>query len=251
MKTELVDVKKGATWQNIYDTLWHIATVRYVTREQLKNAFPEKVWRKKCVTPKKLNILIEKQFLNQFENGALTLTAKGLKLLKEYSNYNSNIIRLPQGKGEKDTLYNTNVLLQAIQLPDFYALFYPEFYENKTDNQPFLVPDGALVLKREQKAKLIFLEIEREKPDWQNHLEDKKWKYEVLAEKKETWQVWWWNSCKKIKLMHCPINEFGFTVWCIGNKLLTHDWSGWEFDTRISEQVVNSPQLASQRYLYD
>ena len=102
MKAELADVKKGATWQNIYDTLWHIATVRYVTREQLKKAFPEKVWRKKCVTPKKLNLLVEKQFLKQLDNGALTLTAKGLKLLKEYSAYNTEIIKLPQGKGERE-----------------------------------------------------------------------------------------------------------------------------------------------------
>jgi len=233
LKAELADVKKGATWQNIYDTLWHIATVRYVTRDQLKKAFPNKVWRKKIATPKKIGILLKKHFLNQSENEALTLTAKGLKLLKEYSNYNTSILKLAQGKGEKDTLYNTDVFLQAFKLDDFYTLFYPEFYENKTDSQPFLIPDGAVVLKRDNLAKLIFLEIEREKPDWETHIQGKRWKYETIAEREETWSEWWKESCGLLKIKHCSIKDFGFVIWCIGKYRPENHWSGWYFNTKV------------------
>ena len=229
MKADLEEVKKGATWQNIYDTLWHIGTVRYVTREQLKGAFSDRVWCKKCVTPKKIQILADRNFINQSDNGALTITAKTTQLLKNYSNYNTDIIKLPQGKGERDTLYNAETLLQAIKLPNFYALFYPEFYEKPTDRQPFLIPDGALVLRKEDKAKLIFLEIEKKKPDWENHMKGKKWKYETIAEREETWLEWWKGWCLLLKLNHCSINKFGFNVYCVGEFKDKENWKGWFF----------------------
>lgn len=227
MKTELFELKQGATWQNIFDTLWHIATVRYVSLDQLKNAFFEQVWAKKCATPKKINILIEKGFLNISENGVLTASHKAVTFLRDYSSYNTDIIKLPLGKGERDTLYNTDVLLQAVKNPDFYALFYPDFYEDSHDQQPFLIPDGALILRKENKGRLIFLEIEREKPNWENYLKEKKWKYEAIAERQSTWSQWWLNWSRLLKLNHCPMDEFGFVVWCIGD--FRAEWRGWEF----------------------
>ena len=123
------------------------------------------------------------------------------------------------------------MLFQAVKLPDFYALFYPEFYENKTDSQPFLIPDGALVLKRDSQAKLVFLEIEKKKPDWEKHLEGKRWKYEKIAEREETCSIWWRHWCNLLKLNQCSFNEFGFVVLCIGE--LKEDWHGWEFKKAI------------------
>ena len=227
MKSELADIKKGATWQNIYDMLWHIATVRYASYKQIKEVFKDTVWCKKCITPKKLEILAEKGFLKKSDNRVLSVTPKAIEFLKAYSDYNTDIIKLPLGKGERDTTYNAEVLLRIMRLPEFFALFYSEFYENAGDNQPFLIPDGVLVLQKKGKAKLAFLEIERKKPDWEGHLSGKKWKYEKIAERPETWSHWWRGWCRLLNISHCPIEEFGFMVWCVGE--FKADWPGWRF----------------------
>lgn len=227
MKHELAEIKKGATWQNIYDCLWVIGTVRYVSKRQLGAHFRDAVWYKKIASRKKLDILVQKGFLKQSPEEVLSLTPKGVTLLAEYSDYNTKIIKIAQGDGKRDSLYNTDVLLQVIQLPDFYALLYPVFYEKKKDDQPFLIPDGAVVFKKESQAKLVFVEIERKKSDWQGHLQTKRVKYKAIAEKEETWSGWWWSACSDLGINHCRRKDFGFTVWCIGD--FKEDWEGWEF----------------------
>jgi len=226
MDSSLEEIKKGASWQNIYDVLWHIGTVRYVTSDLLKKHYPQSVWRKKIVTPSKINKLIEQGYLNHGTNDVLMITQKSVDLLDQYSKYNAGIIKLPSGKGERDTLYNSEILLQVLQLPWFFALFYPSFKYNSTEHQPFLIPDGVLLLRNGEKAKLIFLEIENKKPKWQQHLQGKQWKYEALA-KKETTYEWWCFMCEKLKIKSCTLNDFGFTVWCIGE--FQTDWYGWQF----------------------
>ena len=227
MEADLKEIQDGATWQNIYDLLWHIATVRYASYNQLFEVNKHKVWRKKIGTKNKLNRLADKGYLKKNENLAFSVTPKAVALLKTYSDYNTDIIKLPLGKGERDTLYNAQVLLRIMCLPEFFAVFYSEFYEKPGDNQPFLIPDGVLVLQKKGKAKLVFLEIERKKPDWEGHLSGKKWKYEKIAERPETWTKWWRKWCRLLNISHCPIDEFGFTVWCIGD--FTADWPGWRF----------------------
>ena len=71
------------------------------------------------------------------------------------------------------------------------------------------------------------MEIERKKPDWQNHLEDKRWKYTAIAEKQETWADWWKSECRNLNLNHCRMENFGFTVWCVGE--FEEEWPGWDF----------------------
>jgi len=93
MKNELKEIKKGTTWQNIYDALWHIATVRYATYKQMKGVFPDAIWRGKCITPKKINILVREKYLQQSDNGVIAITSKALEFLKNYSNYNTDIIK--------------------------------------------------------------------------------------------------------------------------------------------------------------
>lgn len=228
MKAELKPLKgEGRTWENFYHALWVIATVRYVTRQQLKTAFPKAVWCNKCVSPKILSGLAEKGFLSITEEEVLTATPKAIELLRSFSGYNTDIIRPAEGKGEGDALQKAEVFLRLLKLPDFYALFYPEFRKTPRDDQPFLVPDAALVLKRENKARLIFLEVERKKSNWQAHLEGKRQKYEVLAQDIMTWSEWWRSWCELLKLRVCPAEEFGFSVWCIGEP--KYGWEGWRF----------------------
>lgn len=227
MQNELEEIKKGATWQNIYDCLWTIATVRYVTRQQLTKHFPDAVWQKKIATKNKLEALAQKEFLEQSPDGVLMVTRKAVRLLKDYSDKNYEIIKLPKGVGQRDSVYNADVLLRIIQMPDYYALFYPVFHESKKDDQPFLIPDGAVIFKKNNMAKLVFLEIENEKPEWRDYLEAKRRKYDVIAGRLETWSEWWSNQCQKLRIRQCIQTEFGFSVWCIG-KFKT-DWAGWNF----------------------
>ena len=231
MQDELEEIKKGATWQNIYDCLWVIATVRYVTRQQMAKHFPDAVWRQKIATKNKLELLVQKGFLRQSADGVYVASSKAYKFLREHSGKNCQIIKLPSGTGERDSVYNSDQLLRIIQLPDFPVLFYPVFYKNKKDDQPFLIPDGAVVFKKDNMAKLIFLEIEMPKPDWQNYLEKKRWKYNLIARRPETWSEWWKAQCEKLGVGHCTFEEFGFTVWCVGD--VKADWPGWIFSSDI------------------
>ena len=232
MKEELRDIKKGATWQNLYETLYHIATVRYCTAELLKDAFPKAVWRRKCATPKKLKAMVESGYLRQSETGAIMITKKAINFLEKYSDHNIDIIKLAQGEGDKDTLYNAGIFLQLIQLPDFHALFFPEFYETPSDKHLWLIPDAALLLKKKQKAKLIFIEIEQPKPDWEKHLWGKKQKYDCLSSDKKTWSDWWQNWCKLLNINLCSMDNFGFLIWCIGGK--DYGWPGWRFTDKTN-----------------
>lgn len=241
MKNELEVIRKGATWQNLYDAFWHIGTCRYATYAQLKKAFKSKTWFGKILTieskgkPPKIPQLKKMGYINHFDNDVLCLTDKGLECLKIYSDYNTDIIKIPTGSGDKDQIFNAETLTRAIQRPDFFALFYPEsdFYLNPKDHQPFLIPDGALLLKKENKMKLVFLEMENKKSDWYNHVEKKRWKYETIAERESTWSEWWRGWCEKLKINHCPVDEFSFTVWCIGEFKPATDWPGWVFKEKI------------------
>lgn len=227
MNSELQDLIKGRTWRNIYDLFWTIGILRYVSYGQLKSSFPDRVWRSKCATPKILQKLAEREFLNITDEWVLTITKKSLEFLANYSFYNTEILSLPSGTGSKESLYNTEVLLKLIQLPDFFAVFYPSFYEHPDDTHPFLIPDGALVFKRNSLIKLIFLEIERKKPNWEEHIRGKRPKYETIASDYRTWDDWWRKWCSKLKLDVCPLEEFCFTVWCIGE--FEANWEGWQF----------------------
>lgn len=227
MKQELEDIIKGRNWSNLYDFLWVAATVRYTTYQQLKSAFPDELWRTRFATPDQITRLAGKGYLNLTEEGVITVTSKALDFLKTYSTKNIDIIKLPRGQGKKESLTRAEVFLRIIKEHKPYALFYPEFKKNPKDTKSFLVPDGAVVLKKENQAKLVFLEVESEKPNWQDHLEGKKYKYELLAQDVRTWSNWWRHWCKRLHLRHCSVEEFGFTVWCFGEWMA--DWEGWEF----------------------
>lgn len=232
MLDELKEIQKGATWKNIYDCLWTIATVRYVTRQQLAKYFPDAVWQKKIATKGKLETLVKKGFLEQSPDGVLVATRKAVGLLKDFSEKNYRILKLPRGIGQRDGVTNTDELLQVMRLPGFYALFYPVFRENKNDDQPFLIPDGAVVFKKDNLARLVFLEIERPKPEWHGYLEEKRRKYDMIADRVETWSEWWRDQCEKLGLHHCEREAFGFQVWCVGE--FQSNWPGWVF--RLQEE---------------
>jgi hypothetical protein len=239
LKAELEPIKGGAarTWKNFYDLFWVVATLRYVTQKQLAAGFPDEVWRKKCGTPKVIKALAEKGFLLVNQSGAITAKAKAVDCLSRFAEpeypgkYNTQIIKLAGGSGDRDGIYNAEVLIKALKHPLFYALFYPDFYERESDQQPFLIPDAALVLKKEDKAKLVFLEIESQKSAWERYLSEKRRKYEAIAKDYRTFDEWWRTWCGRLGFKLCPVEEFGFEVWCLGK--FRADWQGWQFKEEL------------------
>ena len=251
MRDELKSIKKGYTWRDMFFALWHVATVKYVTAGQLKKYYPDNLWRRKCGTEGKLDLFVSVGLLRRRDNGVYTATPKTIEFLRselkiwkeerkaknelaewrdEELLYNPDIIELGTGEGKKDTLYNSDVLLQAMKRRDFLAVFYHTFSDSK--GSPWLTPDGVMLLRRKNKLILIFLEIEKEKPLWRDHIEGKKWKYEKLAQEEWIWSHWWRNKCEQLKINHCGKEEFGFSVWCIGD-IRQDDWHGWDFRSEI------------------
>lgn len=249
MRTELRTIKQGFNWRDIFFALWHVATVRYVTPKQLRTHFPKNSWRIKCGTEGKLSTFAKKGLLQKTATGVYTAKPKTVDFLRRELHlwkedlvekgdfkkdtwrdierkYNPEIISLGRGEGQKDMLYNTDVFLSLLKQNDFFALFYPIF--TNLQGRPFLIPDGAILLKKKNKARLIFLEVEKKKPDWQGHIQKKKTKYEIIAQDDKSWSSWWKSQCELFGIKYCNREEFGFSVWCIG-EIQPENWLGWEF----------------------
>ena len=251
MRDELRSIRKGYTWRDLFVLLWHVATVRYVIPSELKKHFPDALWRKKCGTAGKLDLFASVGLLNKSEIGVYRATQMTINFLEselrireeelstkgesqkwreEELRYNPDIISLGKGTGQRDTLSNTEVFLEAIQRRDFFALFYDCFSDKK--GSPWLTPDGIMLMRRKGRLGLVFLEIEKKKPEWKDHLEEKRLKYEALAYREWLWSHWWKNKCRLLKIKQCDKEEFGFNVWCIGD--ITQDnWDGWQFKRSI------------------
>lgn len=214
--SDLTDIVKGSSFSQLFQLLWTLGTVKYATKEQLNSV------NSKLATKKKLEKLASADYLS-VRNNVFKITRKTLHLLK-VQGYNTAIIpRKLTGEGDINEINNTSVFLQALKLTDFHALFYPHF--------KYLIPDACLFLKKEDKGKLVFLEIERPKPDWANYLEDKRDKYIRLAEDQEIYDIWWKEWARKLKLEMCQQEEFYFSVWCVGQ--IRREWHGWKFKEKI------------------
>ncbi len=239
MRAELSPVKGGParTWKNYYDLFWTIATLRYVTPKQLAAGFKDEIWRRKCATLKQLKALADLGYLEISPTGMIKATAKSVKFLAQYAEpeypgeYDVQRIKLPSGTGERDAEYNTDALIKIMKKPDFYAVFYPEFYERPGQAQAFLIPDAAVVWRKEHLAKLVFLEVERQKPAWKEYLLQKRRKYETVARDTRTYDEFWRHWAKVLRLELCPPEEFGFSVWCIG--AFKENWPGWTFQEEL------------------
>ncbi|MFH1052773.1 MAG: hypothetical protein V1779_17775 [bacterium] len=120
---------------------------------------------------------------------------------------------IPKGKGDINELNNTDVFIQALKLPDFYFLLYPNF--------EYLIPDALMVLKQNYQYKLVFIEVEAQKPNWDSYLENKLQNYIKLSQNIDVYN-YWISVAPKLKLRIPTIDEFKFTVAIIGN--ITKDW---------------------------
>ena len=131
----------------------------------------------------------------------------------------------PVGKGDINELANTDAFIQALNLPNFRALLFPNF--------KYLIPDALLVISDLDRYKLLFLEIENKKPNWDEHLIGKKSKYERLGSDIAIYK--YWLLCTSILKIRKPkVELFKFSILCISASLCFDDWPGWTFSERLA-----------------
>jgi hypothetical protein len=210
------DVAKGSggSYSLFFDMLYDIRLLKYSTPEQLKKLNP----RYDKLTGK-FNKYCELGFLKNTHDNvyiATDLIYDSLKVhCKNYKKSIKDINLLPKqskGLGDINELNNTDVFIQAIKLPDYLALLYPHFPEVPPS---YIEPDALLVLKNETQYKLVFLEIEAQKPDWENHLYGKSKNYLRLSNDILVFK-YWLNKSEILKLPKPDIKTFCFSVWVIG-----------------------------------
>ncbi len=225
VKRELKPLVSGGSYENIYQLLYYLTLLKYSTQGHLKSigfSGAEKV-----ATKKKLQVLSELGYVRLAnENlGIYSSTAKTLQLLKAVEHDLRLLPAVPKGTGAE--IYNTDVFVQALKLPNYYAILYPQFPQEN----PYIIPDALLVLKEERRYQLNFLEIETEKPNWEFHLQTKNDGYKRLAKDIAVYNYWKVYS-GYLKLSCPPVDEFQFQVVIIGS--IKKDWGeGFEFRSAL------------------
>lgn len=192
----------------LYDMLFDIARLKYVRQSQLP--LVRSTYKFVCAKHK-LSLLVEAGLLTNTYLDVFTATDQTLKLLKS-QNYPVEL--LPKniaGLGDINELNNTDVFISALKNPLFKALLYPRFPFDK----PYLIPDALLILADKDKYKLIFLEVEASKSNWDNYIEDKRIKYIRLAKDKVAYN-YWKSQCDVLKLKIPSLKDFKFSVMIIG-----------------------------------
>lgn len=210
---ELADLIKGASYNQLFQLLYKAALLRYTAPEHLKRINP------KIGTVNKTARLNELGLMHTYPAGVSVITDKGLNLLKDVGYNTGHIVKKLQGDGSGDEPVISSVMLDVMGEEDFFTVFYPHF--------DFLIPDACAVYKKDGKARLVFIEVERKKGNWEKYLLDKKEKYERIGADPDIYDKWWrrWSDILKLEL--CPVEEFCFSVRCYSE--IKFDWEGWEF----------------------
>ena len=188
----------------LWDMLKDIRLLKYVRRTQLKDIKP--LYSKIC-SKDKINTLIELKLIRYTREDVLVSSATSLRALRKLG-YNTEILpRDSDGNGDINELNNTEVFIQALKLPDYKALLYPNF--------EYLIPDALVVRGTKERYKLEFLEVEASKSNWNDWLENKRINYLKLAQDKHAYS-YWKEQCNYLDLSVPNINDFRFSVNIIG-----------------------------------
>lgn len=210
----LIPTKQGATFNQLWQVFYYTRMLKYATYRHyvlIKRSF------NKICTFKNLQALCELGYLKSPRHEVYCATDKVLPILNE-AGYNTKILpAVPVGQGYINEIKNSDVFVQAIKLEHFCALLYPQFKESP-DKSPYLKPDALLVLHDadEKKYKLIFLEVETEKSNWDNYLETKKENYLKLSS--DIGFYYYWNKmCGLLGFPKPDISKIKFSVKFIGS----------------------------------
>lgn len=201
----IIPLNSGGSFSLLWEMLYHIRLLKYVHRKQLKDI--DSRYSKIC-SAKKLSKLTEFGLVENTYQDVLVSTPDSLELLKKLG-YNTSILpKNFKGNGDINELNNTKIFIQALKLPDFMALLYPNF--------EYIRPDALLVRGTRDRYKLEFLEVEAKKPNWDSYLENKRINYLKLASEKRPFS-YWVSQCKLLDLPIPDINNFKFSVSIVGS----------------------------------
>jgi hypothetical protein len=216
------------SYSALFKELYRVGQVRYATREQLY-PFNKQVWTKpNLVKFCELDYLKPHDLVKAFH-----ITEKTREIL-EKEGFNVKVLQKKfTGQTLDHALKITSCLLKLQGQDNFYNVFYPTFTEPPSYTAEFLKPDACVVWKRDGAYKIEFIEVEKEKPDWENYLFIKKEKYEKLARDPNTYRFWWKGKEKKtnhekLNLPLCQEANFCFSIVCFGN--IKKEWGGWKFE---------------------
>ncbi len=210
----LVSKRGGTTWASLWQVFYYTRLFKYVHRQH----YPQiKIFYNKICTDKNLRKLCELEYFRSPREDVYCATNKVLPILKE-AGFNTDLLPSESvGLGDINELNNTDVFVQAVKLPHFETLLYPQF-KDRTSGKPYLKPDALLVQKYADKRryKLTFLEIEAKKPGWQNYVENKRDNYLRLAQDINFYH-YWTSVCPLLGLPKPDISSLYFSVCLIGN----------------------------------
>lgn len=199
---QLIPTKAGATFSSLWQIFHYTRMFKYISYRHFAQL--KKQYNKIC-TYDKLHTLCELGYLKSPQRAVYCATNKVLPILKEAG---FNIDVLPgesTGHGDINELNNTDVFVQATKLKYFKTLLYPQF--------GYLLPDALLIRLDEEnkKYKLSFLEIEAQKPKWNEYVEAKRDKYVKLSKNLDFYN-WWKDVAVKMDLPIPTIEKFTFNV---------------------------------------
>jgi hypothetical protein len=214
VKNELKSLSFGGSLNDVYRLLFHVSLLKYSTVNLLSRTHSTA---NKVATKPKLNRLVELGYIDS-ENDIYIpnkMTIAILKMIKiAAKRVNVNLLpNLPKGYGSINELNNSEVFVQALNMVDYHSLLYPTF--------GYIRPDALLILKQGSMYKLTFLEVEKQKSNWEEYLDTKRYNYLKLAKDIIVFEYW----CEIAPLLKLPtpnISEFKISVTIVSN--IKKDW---------------------------
>ncbi len=207
---DVIPLNAGGSYKLLWDMLYHIRLLKYIRQRHFKliiNKINNKPKYSKISSKKILSGLSVLGLVKNTYEDVYVSTFKSLSLLKQLG-HNTSILPINlMGDGKDNEINNTEVFIQAINLPDFLFLLYPNF--------EYLRPDALLVRGTKEKYWLEFLEVEASKSNWNGWLENKRINYLKLAGEKRPFS-YWVSHCKLLDLPIPDIKDFRFSVSIIG-----------------------------------
>lgn len=207
----LYSANKNRSFKLVWDILYYTRLLKYVHRTQYKDIRTRLTL---AATRKGLSHLCKLGYMKEVQGNIFCTTNRAIGLLREVGyitdkGYGLELLpQEPAGKGDINEMNNTRIFLQALKLPNFYALLYPNF--------EYLKPDALLVRKEEGRYKLTFLEIEQKKPNWHEYIEHKKDNYLRLA-KDINFYNYWKDTVVLLNLRIPEISSLKFSVCFVGD----------------------------------
>lgn len=203
----LIPRKAGATWNALWQIFYYTRLFKYVHKKhypKIKKSFD------KICTHDKLQKLCSLGYLKSPQRDIYCAKDKVLPILKETGFPISILPNEPIGKGDINELNNTDVFVQLTKLEHFYSLTFPNF--------GYVIPDALMIQmdKENRKYKLTFIEVEAQKPNWNEYIEKKRDNYLRLA-KDITVFNYWQEICNKLNIKPQTTDEFCFTVSFYGS----------------------------------